>query len=344
MSAATIQSKTPGAVAARLEGLAAMEWPTLLLILATYAGWLAITLAYGRWPLAIVAPIAVVLLTLHSSLQHEILHGHPTRWNAVNRLLGIVPLSLWLPYARYRQTHLQHHIDERLTDPIDDPESFYWTSEDWARLGPLTRALLRIEQTLAGRITLGSYWFIGAFLRGELRGLLRNEGGLRLIWLEHLLWCVPVLLWVKLVCGMPLWIYLVAMVFPARGMVLIRSFAEHRARPEVRRRTAIVEGSWILGPLFLFNNLHSLHHETPRLPWYRYNARYRRERERLIAENGGLVYVTYFEVARRFLFRPHDTLLHPMGRVPRSDASAGVGASAVAGTGASARLAMPAAR
>ena len=37
-------------------------------------------------------------------------------------------------------------------------------------------------------------------------------------------------------------------------------------------RTAIVEGSWFFGPLFLFNNLHSLHHAEPLMPWYRYNA------------------------------------------------------------------------
>jgi fatty acid desaturase len=113
---------------------------------------------------------------------------------------------------------------------------------------------------------------------------------------------------------MPLWIYLVTIVLPANAIVLIRSFAEHRARPVVRERIAIVERSWLLGPLYLFNNLHSLHHENPSIPWYRYNARYRQVRERLIAENGGLVYVTYFDVARRFLFRSHDELLHPTRR------------------------------
>ena len=56
-------------------------------------------------------------------------------------------------------------------------------------------------------------------------------------------------------------------------------------------RVAIVEDSWILGPLFLFNNLHSLHtsHRSCRGTSIR---RYRVIRERLIAENGGLVYRT----------------------------------------------------
>ncbi|MDE2349868.1 MAG: fatty acid desaturase, partial [Gammaproteobacteria bacterium] len=96
--------------------IAAVEWPTLALIFADYGGWLAATFAYGRWPLALVASVTALLLTLQSSLQHEIIHGHPTRNARVNRLLGMPPLSLWLPFVRYRQTHLAHHDDERLTD------------------------------------------------------------------------------------------------------------------------------------------------------------------------------------------------------------------------------------
>ena len=300
--------------------MASVEWPTLALILADYGGWLAATFAYGRWPLALVAPVTAVLLTLQSSLQHEILHGHPTRNPRVNRLLGMPPLSLWLPFVRYRRSHLAHHDDERLTDPLDDPESYYWTAQDWARLGPVSRASLRAQQTLAGRVLIGSFWRMGAFLAAEWRACRRNEDGVRAVWAEHLLWCVPVIVWVKFVCGIPLWLYVVAMVIPANGILLIRSFAEHRARPQVRERVAIVEGSRLLGPLFLFNNLHALHHEAPMVPWYRYNARYRVTRERLIAENGALVYRTYFAVARRYLFRAHDATLHPTDRVPLDQA------------------------
>ena len=307
----------PGAfgVARRAQRCAPIEVPTLLLIVIAYGGWLLITAAYGRWPLWIIAPVAVVLLTLHSSLQHEIIHGHPTRSAMINRLLGMVPLSLWLPFERYRHNHLAHHIDERLTDPLDDSESYYWTPEDWARMHPISRVLLRLQQTLAGRILIGSFWRIGFFLRAELRAVIRNERHLRVIWLEHLAWCIPVILWLAVVCRMPLWVYVVAMVIPANGMVLIRSFAEHRAYPQTRRRIALVERAWLLGPLFLFNNLHALHHEAPAIPWYEYNGRYRIDRARLIAQNGGLVYSTYFDVARRFLFRAHDVLIHPTGRV-----------------------------
>ena len=305
---------------------AAVEIPTLLLILGTYAAWCALTLAYGRWPLYVLAPLLALVLTLHSSIQHEIVHGHPTRWRALNRLFAIVPLTLWLPYERYRHTHHVHHIDARLTDPLDDPESFYWRAEDWARLGPVARRAQLLQQTLAGRVLVGSFWRIAMFLRDEVlalrhseqRPLIRNRQNVRRVWLEHLAWCVPVVLWLKLVCAMPLWIYFVAAVIPANGILLIRSYAEHRARQGVRERVATVEGSWFLGPLFLFNNLHSLHHESPAIPWYSLPRRYRLERERLLADNGGLVYRTYFEVAWRYLFRAHDAIEHPTDRVPAS--------------------------
>src|SRR6516164_6710936 len=229
----------PRAPVTRHSPRVSVEIPTLLLILADYAGWLAVTFAYGRWPLAIVAPITVVLITLHSSLQHEIVHGHPTRWERLNRLFAIVPLSLWLPYERYYHTHRAHHINPRLTDPLDDPESYYWRPEDLARLSAVSRFFHEIQQTLAGRIVLGSFWRIGMFLRDEAqtllhtekRTLIRNEQNVRRVWLEHLAWCVPVILWLKLVCGMPLWIYFVAMVVPANGLLLIRAFAEHRWSP-----------------------------------------------------------------------------------------------------------------
>src|ERR1700733_5300749 len=157
----------------------AVEVPTLALVLATYGAWLLITAAYTRWSLWIVAPAVTLLLTLHSSLQHEIIHGHPTRWRSVNQLLGMVPLAFWLPFERYRRLHLTHHMDERLTDPLDDPESYYWTPEDWARMLPVSRFLLRVQQTLAGRLLIGSIWRIVVFLRRELRAMARNEDGVR---------------------------------------------------------------------------------------------------------------------------------------------------------------------
>src|SRR5260221_1683194 len=134
---------------------------TVLVFLGTLGAGIVLTLPYGGLPLAIIEPGVAVLLTLHSSLQHEIIHGHPTRHARLNRLLGMVPLSFWLPFELYRQEHLQHHQDERLTDPLDDPESYYWTPSAWQRLSPVLRASFRLQQTLAGPVIIGSFCRIG---------------------------------------------------------------------------------------------------------------------------------------------------------------------------------------
>jgi fatty acid desaturase len=110
--------------------------------------------------------------------------------------------------------------------------------------------------------------------------------------------------------------YLVTIVYPGTAILLIRSFAEHRASFGVTERTAIVENSWLLGPLFLFNNLHSAHHTVPGLPWYELPGWYKANRDHLIRENGGLVYNSYFDVARRYLWKPHDKVEHPFVRAP----------------------------
>jgi fatty acid desaturase len=318
MSAPPTELESPRSEVADLP---AIEWPTVALIVLAYGGWLTLTQAYGEWPTWIVVPAVAVLLTFHSSLQHEILHGHPTRSAAVNRLFGILPLSLWIPYDRFRALHLVHHINDRLTDPIDDPETNYVTPEAWQRRSGFSRWIFQLQLTLAGRMLIGSWWRMGWFLDSEAMAFARNEPGVRAAWIMHLILCVPVVYWVTAVCDIPLWLYIMAMVIPGNALLLVRSFAEHRARADTHERTAVVENSRLLGPLFLFNNLHALHHEDPLLPWYRYNTRYQVARDRLLAENGGLVYSTYFDVARRFLFRMHDQPQHPLGRAPTQHAA-----------------------
>ncbi len=58
-------------------------------------------------------------------LQHELLHGHPTRNAAFNRFLGLLPLAVWYPFDEYKRSHLAHHEEAHLTYPGIDPESNY---------------------------------------------------------------------------------------------------------------------------------------------------------------------------------------------------------------------------
>ena len=88
------------------------------------------------------------------SLQHELIHGHPTRFAWLNQLFGTLPLAVWYPYGLYRDSHLAHHRYDSLTHPVDDPESYYFTEASWARFSPWQKRLIRTRNTFAGRLLL----------------------------------------------------------------------------------------------------------------------------------------------------------------------------------------------
>jgi fatty acid desaturase len=288
-----------------------VEWPTIVLAIIIYGLWFTTTYYWRALPWPALVALGGWTLAWQMNLQHEIIHGHPTPNRFVNRAIGVWPLSLWLPFSTYRTTHLRHHQDQNLTDPFEDPESYYWTKAGWRDLGPLRRALVRAQATLLGRMVLGPAWMISRAIYRELRDAGRGAPGARATLFWHCLQCAPVLLWVIGVCGMPFWLYLAAFVYPGMSLAMVRSFAEHRAAPDAKERTAIVENAHILGPLFLFNNLHVAHHMRGGLPWYQLPTFYRLNRAALIERNGGLVYNSYFDVARRYLLKPHDGSVHP---------------------------------
>lgn len=306
----------------------AVEWPTVALAVVIYGGWGLLTWFHASLPFWALALGGGWFCAWHASMQHEIIHGHPTRDRRLNRLIGLWPLLLWLPYESYRITHLVHHRDERLTDPLDDPESYYWTPEQWGRLSVLHRAIIRINATFLGRVTVGPAWIIGRYLATEAAAVIRGDALARRIWAGHAVAVAVVLAWVVLVCGLSPLVYVAAFVYPGTALMLVRSFAEHRAESAVEERTAIVENAPILGLLFLYNNLHAVHHERPMMPWYEIPAWYRANRDRLVRENGGLVYDGYLDVARRYLLTAHDTAVHPLGRVPQDPPRPGVSRAA----------------
>jgi fatty acid desaturase len=255
--------------------------------------------------------VAAWCVAWQASLQHEVMHGHPTPSVAFNRWVAGPPLALWLPYDRYRATHLLHHVDERLTDPLDDPESFYVTTDAWDRAGPVRRGALRVLNTLAGRLLLGPPWIVAGFLAAEWRRARRGDAGVRHAWSGHALLAAAVAVLIGVVLGIPLWLYVLAVVWPATALMLLRSFAEHRPAVDPAHRSAIVESRGPLAWLFLSNNLHALHHERPGLPWFVLPKIYRANREAVLDRNGGYRLVGYREVARRWMLSPRDHPRHP---------------------------------
>lgn len=282
-----------------------VEWPTLGLIGLCYGTW-----GLGTWlPLALGIPLTAVAVALFSSLQHEAIHGHPTRHAWLNAALVWPGLTLFVPYARFRDTHLDHHRNPNLTDPYDDPESNYLDPVVWARLPGWLRGLLRANNTLLGRLTLGTAIATVAFLLQEARALRRGDPRVIRGWADHALALVPVIAWLWW-APMPVWAYGVA-VYLGVSLVRIRTYLEHQAADRVGARTAIIEDRGPLSWLFLNNNLHVVHHMHPQVPWYRLPALYTAHRARFHRRNGGYVYPSYAEVFRRYLIRAKDPVPHP---------------------------------
>ncbi len=285
--------------------------PSWIVAVAIYSGFGLVTWFHDALPWWLLPALGGVLIAWHGSLQHEAVHGQLAPWRWLNDLPALPPLALWLPFPIYREAHRAHHDFEILTEPWRDPESFYVDQATWRRLPAAIRCLLRADNTLLGRLLLGPFLVVGQFLWAEARALAAGDRRHLGIWLWHLPALALVLLWVALVCGLPLWQYLLMFVLPGVSLTLVRSFAEHKAAWTPYERTAVVEAGRFFGLLYLNNNLHFAHHKRPDLPWHALPAYYRARRAELLEENGGLVYRGYREVLRRFLLRPVDAPAHP---------------------------------
>ena len=284
---------------------AGLELPTILVAALIYGGWIALTWWHAAIPAWLLFALGGWLVAWHGSLQHETIHGHPTPWAALNRWIGFVPLSLWLPYDLYRHSHLAHHATPEVTHPAQDPESRYLTrAGGWAGLAAAAQA------TLLGRLILGPVITIAAFLLAEARRAAVTPRLVAAEWGPHLAASGVLIAWLEWT-GLGLGAYLLVFVYPGTALSLLRSFAEHRADPLAQRRAAIVEHAGPFGLLFLHNNLHVAHHAQPGLAWYRLPDFHRRHRAQWLEANGHLLYRGYGDVFRRFALRPHDAIVHP---------------------------------
>lgn len=293
-----------------------VEWPTLLLLALCYAVWaLGTTWLYTLWaPLGFV--VTAVTIALHSSLTHEMVHGHPFRDERLNEALVGPCLSLFVPFRRFRDLHLAHHTDSRLTDPYDDPESNYLDPMVWARLPGWFQRVLRFNNTLAGRLLIGPALGIYAFLRGDIALLMQGDRAVRLAWLLHLPGLVLVLVWVAL-APIPVWLYLIA-AYCGWSLLKIRTFLEHRAHERASGRTVVIEDKGFFALLFLNNNYHVVHHMHPRVPWYELPALFRTKRDTYLTRNDGYYYRSYAEIFARYFLRAKDPVPHPLMHHPLS--------------------------
>jgi fatty acid desaturase len=286
------------------------EWSTLGLVLACYALWLLVLILLPDLSLGLTVLCLGGLAALHSSLTHEALHGHPFRNRLLNEALLFLPLTLFIPYGRFRDTHLAHHRDERLTDPYDDPESNFQDPEIWAQMPGWRRGVLRINNTLLGRVLLGPLLGQISFITGDWRLARAGDRAVMRDWLLHGLG-LALVIWIALKTPTPIWALCLG-AYIGLALVKIRTFLEHRAHADCHSRTVVIEDRGPLAWLFLNNNLHVVHHLHPGVPWHALPRLYRKNRDRYLQSNQGYHYRSYGEVFARYLLRSKDPVPHPL--------------------------------
>jgi fatty acid desaturase len=290
-----------------------IEWPTIALIITTYFCWFALAFAGQDLPAVIWIPAAALLTTLYWSIVHETVHGHPTKHARINQMLVFLPIGWVYAFGRFRDSHLEHHATEALTDPFDDPESWYLASAQWMTKTVLMRAMLTFNNTLLGRMLIGPLIVIFRMIVEDSRQIIRGGATGRAIAFDWAIHAIGVLAMIALMASysaVPVWWYMIAAYFGI-SILLIRTFIEHQASPDSGERTVIIEDFGPLAFLFLYNNFHVVHHTRPGLAWYRLPGFYKRHRTQFIRRNNGYVYDSYWQVFRRYFFKPKEPVSHP---------------------------------
>lgn len=294
------------------------EWLTVAVILTTTAVWMLSTWAAGRlgfWPLL---GLAVLCVTLHSSCQHEVLHGHPTRNRRINELLVFPAVGLFFPFRRFMTLHLKHHNDPNLTDPYEDPETNYMAKAAWDRLPAPVQWVREANNTLLGRLIIGPFVGVVGFWLAEAKLIAAGDARVQKAWALHAVGMAMALYWVIAVSGLSFWTYLFAVALPGFSLLGVRTFLEHRAEEAVPHRTCIVEdNSGVFGLLFLHNNLHLVHHSMPKAPWYELPQLYRGGRAAFLEANAGYMFPSYWVLARQYLLHSKAPLPHPFLGEPK---------------------------
>jgi len=289
--------------AARSRWWARLELPTWLLIAAIHGGWLGCVLSWqtlGPW---LGTPLLILLTAWYMSLQHELIHGHPTRNARFNALFGQLPLAVWYPYAVYRDSHLGHHNNATLTLPGVDPESYYVAQAE----GGKDLRLRRFRNTSGGRLLLGpalAWWqTVAAAWRLRDRKTLFAWGG-------HGLLLAALLVLLQRAGIAPLY-YVLAIAYPALSLTMVRSLFEHRAVESEHGRSVINEAAWPWRLLFLNLNYHLVHHLHPGLPWFHLRLAYLAKRETYQEWSEGFVEYGYLRLLWRYRSTPVIADVHP---------------------------------
>ena len=283
------------------------EWRTLLLIISCYSLLGLMVFNPLGLPLYLQMLILIPLITLHSSLQHECIHGHPFVSQQLNDALIVMPVGLLVPYFRFKETHIKHHQNASISDPFEDPESAYQDLETWEKRPGWVQVVFEFNNTLFGRMLIGPALSSIGFAISEI---IKGNQKIILTWVVHYVMSVLVVMVIYTFSDMPVWAYLVCSYF-AYSLLMVRTFLEHQAHESMRARTVIVEDKGFFSFLFLNNNLHVVHHAYPTVSWYKLPGIFKKNRQRFLEMNRGYSFKSYTEIFKRFTFSKKEPVAYP---------------------------------
>ena len=287
------------------------EWRTLILIGICYGSWLTLLMVVApHYPL-LAGILIIPVMTLHSSLQHECIHGHPFSKKWLNDAVAVLPVGIFIPYLRFKDTHLEHHSNARICDPYDDPESWYLAQDFWQRLPKTVKAVFEINNTLLGRMILGPAISLLRLAISDGSEILAGNRRIQAAWLLHGLLISSLLFVVAVWTPFSVAGYLLCC-YAGMSLLMVRTYLEHQAEASAGGRSVIIEDRGPLSLLFLNNNLHAVHHAYPGVAWHQLPSLYRRNRERFVAMNKGYLFSSYADIAKRFAFRRKEPVAYPL--------------------------------
>ena len=288
-----------------------IEWQTWLLIAVIYASWIGLVVYFDQIPIWLSTPLLIVVSAWYMSLQHELLHGHPTKKRWLNQLFGILPLAVWYPYIIYRDSHIQHHIDEDLTKPDIDTESNYLAPQQFTRLNPIHQFFRLALRTSLGRFTLGPAWAIFNLIKTTLQQFNNGNFNYLFTWIVHLCLLAITLLALQKYGHIPAWYYAGVVAYFTLGLAMLRSFYEHRPAVRAQDRIVMNEAGLFWRLLYLNNNFHSIHHAYPSLPWYAISRVYFQNKSNWLQVNNGFYLNGYVLFLFKHFIKPVDHPEHP---------------------------------
>jgi fatty acid desaturase len=288
------------------------EIPSVFMASAVYGAWFLLIWFHAFVPWWLMIPIGGYIIAWQFSFQHEAIHAL-RRWPKWLRYaICMPPLGLWFPFPAYRRSHSIHHVNMNITVPGKDPETYYVPKDAWQKLSAVSRGVYLFNQTLVGRLAIGPLIRLYKLARREVMRLVNRDYVNVSSWLWHVPLVAALMYFVTEIAGMAWWEYVCLIAYPGFSVGLLRAFYEHRWGERPKQRTAILEASWPMAMLFLWNNLHAVHHLHPTMPWYEIPGYYRQNRDRILKHNGHfLIAGGYLEEVRRWLVKPVFRPIHP---------------------------------